>query len=221
MKKNSIIYISIFIIFLLFLIISASYAYFTSSINNSNITVVNTVLSSANAEFMAYSVDPLSISAELSDFLAASDTPVASDNGTIIVKLASSEAGQTVHCTYDVRFIWDSTTQYTTATQSLSSGTYELSILGSRTTTGDTTGHSYESKDLSEINLTNLSWTGNAGVAGRYATLVSGAEIYSMATTDTTTTWTFTINLYSLSGNQSSLMNKNYQSHLVVTNIVC
>ena len=221
MKKNVIVNISILLIFMLFLVISASYAYFTSNINTTNITKVNTNLASADATFMAYSTDPLSISAELSDFMTASASPVETDNGVIVVKLSSSTAGQVAHCTYDVRFVWDSTTQYTTASQTLSSGTYELSILGSRTTTGDTSGHSYASKNLSETNLTNLTWNGTAGTAGRYATLVSGAEIYSNATTDTTTTWTFTINLYSLSGNQSSIINKNYQAHLAVTNIVC
>ena len=98
---------------------------------------------------------------------------------------------------------------------------YELSISGTRTTTGDTTGISYTNKNVTETNLSNLTWTGNAGTVGRYSKIVSGAEIHSKSTTATVTTWTYTMNFYVLPTNQNALSGKEFGLNLIVDNVSC
>lgn len=221
MKKKNIILLILTIAFLVTLVVSATYAYFAGSSSQSNATF-NTALPNKGI-FTSYSTDPLAFSLDAQDFDSASTTAKKTDNGNIIVDFISNNSNE-LHCTYDIRLVWDSTDQYISPSMTLPSNgyNYELSILGSRANSDSTSGHSYENKNLSEINLTNLNWEGTAGTIGRYATLVSGAEIYNKSITiSSRTTWTFTMKFYVLPSDQDIFENKNFAMHLQVANIVC
>ena len=211
------------VMLMLVLVFTATFAYFgMGTMNLTNIANLNVVTPTSMAAFTSYSNNSLSLSVELEDLMTVSPTPV-SDTGDLIVKLSAPSANTQMFCTYDIRYIWDTTDQYTSPTMTLNS-TYpnELSIAGSVVATGDSySGYTYTSKNLVEKDLSQFSWTGNAGTIGRYTTLVSGAKIYSNTTTGTTATWTFTLNFYTLPSNQASLGGKNMAGHLQAANIVC
>lgn len=210
------------ILLLLFVTISASYAYFSSRFNGDSISLNVTTNTSEAATFTAYAVDQIEFNVTAEELYTPSATPAKSDNGQVVVVLASPTEGKTVHCTYDILFTWDTTDQYTSPSTSLTGDTkFEISLLGHQEVTGDNTGHTYTKTSLAETNLSNFTWIRAAGEIGRYSRIVSGAEIYSNSTNQTKITWTFTLNFYSLSADQSGLMGKTYGAHLGVGNVVC
>lgn len=215
-------YTSIFaIIMLLIVTINATYAYFTSKIEVGNGAHLN-VTATAAPTFMAYASDQLALNVTASDMASASNTPSVTDSASIIATLSSSDNSTTVYCKYDIVLVWDTENQYTVPTSTLTNEyKYEISLLGNQTVTGDTTGHAYSVTKLNETNLTSFTWSGSAGVIGRNATVISGAQIYSNSTTPTQAKWDFTVNFYSLPTDQSALMGQNYGAHLAVTNVVC
>lgn len=221
MNKSKIVLLVVTILVFLGMVSMATYSFFATGRSESNLEY-NVSLPNKGI-FTSYSTDPLAFSLDAPDFATASTTAKKTDTGNIIVKYISN-ANDVMHCTYDIRLVWDSVDQYTSPSTTLphDNYSYELSILGSRTTTDATSGHSYTNISLSETNLTNLSWNGTAGSVGRYATLINGAEIYNKsASTYSTTTWTFTMKFYSLPVDQELFENKNYNLHLQVANIVC
>lgn len=222
-KKNNAILITT-ITLMLVLVFSATYAFFsTGTLNITNSSLLNTTLPSSTSTFTSYSNNPLALNVKLEDMVNASNVASVTDEGDLIVKLSSPAAGDQVYCTYDIRYIWDSTNQYTTPTQTLTSAyPFELSILGTATAVGDTTSsYTYSSKNLAENNLSSFTWNGTSGTAGRYATLISGAKIYSNTTSGTTVTWDFSLKFYTLPNDQSALVGKNYTGHLSAANIIC
>ena len=222
MKKN-LVFMIVSAIVLLSVVISATYAFFVSgSIDTTNNTTINASTPNKMATFMSYSTNPLDLSIEINDMMEASTTAAKSDEGNIYVTMSSPTNNDTVYCTYSIDFVWDSTDQYTSSSMILN-GTYpyELSISGSQSIMGDSTGHVYDNKNLSETNLTALTWTGNAGTVGRSARLVENAVIYSNSTTATTALWNFNLRFYSLPVAQSGLFGKTLSAHLVVSDVIC
>ena len=222
MKKKELIYTIIASCVLILLVSAVAYAYFGETINNEN--TVNLVITTPErlSSLTAYSTNPLSLNITADDLSEASTTAVKTDTGDIIVKLSAPANGQTVYCTYDIEFVWDTTDQYTTPSMTLNNDyKYEISLSGSQNIVGDLSGHQYTNVNFTERDLSSFSWTGTAGTIGRKATIVSGATIYSNSTTDTTSTWTFNLNFYSLPVHQSSVLGKNLSAHLTVANIIC
>ena len=218
-NKTNIVLTCISLAVLLVVTIIASYAYFTSTANITNNLKMNTTTMAA-ATFTAYAQDQIELNIGAEDMIEASSSPKKSDAGSIVAKLSSPEEGISVFCTYDIDLVWDTTDQYSAPTTTLS-GNYEISLLGSQTVSGDTTGHVYNVNRLTETNLTDFTWSGTVGAVGRKAKVISGAQIYSKSVAETTATWNFTLNFYSLSTDQSSIAGRNFGAHLAVTNVVC
>jgi len=209
------------LIMLLLVTISASYAYFNSKFNNNGTLNINTTTSEA-ATFTAYTLDQIEFNVTEDDLKEPSLTAVKNDAGQVVAVLSSPVEGKTVHCTYDIEFIWDTENQYTVPSMIFNNEyKYEISLQGSQSVTGDTTGHNYNNNLLRETNLTDFTWTGTAGSIGRRSKIISGAEIYSKSASQTKATWSFTLKFYSISADQSNLMGKSYGAHLAVTNVVC
>jgi len=222
-KKNNFIITILTIAMLLFITISATYAYFSSSQNMNNL-VINASMQANKASFTSYVSDQIELNVSSEYFVDPSTMPSVSDNGIIYVEFVSNSNEGNMHCTYDINLVWDSEQQYTAPSFPLpyeGGYNFELSILGNRYTENDSTGVSYQNKDLNEINISNLSWIGEEGSIGRYAVIVDNAEIYSTGTTSTKTTWTFTVNFYTLPELQSGVMGKDFSAHLEVSDIVC
>ncbi|MBE6155484.1 MAG: hypothetical protein E7164_01860 [Firmicutes bacterium] len=206
---------------LLFITISASYAYFSSKAQG-DITVNTNVTTVDAATFTAYTLDAIELNVTSEDMFSSSTTPAKSDNGTIVASLASPQENITVNCSYDIELIWDTTDQYTSPTTTLAAPyPYEISLLGTQSVSGDTTGHTYTVSSLTETNLTGFTWNGTIGEVGRSAKVISGAQIYSKSLNATTATWNFTLNFYSLPTDQTAITGKNYGAHLAVTNVIC
>ncbi len=224
MKKKSMILNVITIIVVFVLITSATYAFFTvGNLNVTNVANLNTGIPESRATFTAYSNDQINLSVGLVNMVVASSTPVANSTGNLIVNFKSPIAGQALECTYDIQFIWDSTDQYISPSMSLTANyPYELSIAATASASGDTySSYDYTSKNVTERDLSTLSWTGTQGTIGRKATVVSEANIYSNTVAGTTVTWNFIVNFYTTPGNQNSLLGKSLLAHLSAANINC
>ena len=222
MNKKETVYSVIAMIILMVFIFIATYAYFAGIIQNDNIVNFNTTTPEALASFTAYSTNPLALNISLDDLSNTSTNAVKTDTGDIIVQLSSPSSSKTVYCTYDIEFVWDSTDQYVTPSMTLEGDyLYEISLSGSQSIVGDTSGHEYANINFSETDLSTFSWNGSSGVAGRKAIIVNDATIYSRSATDTTATWTFTLNFYSLPVKQESVLGKNLAAHLTASNIIC
>lgn len=220
-NKSNLILTAIALLTLLVVTVSATYAYFTSKAEINSTLKLNTITSSA-ATFTAYTLDQISLDVTADDMFTPSAIASKTDNGNVVAVLSSPMEGSTVHCTYDIELIWDTTDQYITPTATLSGDyQYEISLKGTQNVSGDTTGHTYTVSSLNETNLTSFTWSGTAGTIGRKAKVITGAEIYSKSTSATTATWTFTVNFYTLPTDQSDLAGKSYGAHLAVTNVVC
>lgn len=222
-KKYNTIYIGIILVGLFTLIVSSSYAYFTAitDLGNANALNFSTITPSAPT-FSSYSSKNLTLNVNAGDMLEASTTPVKSSEGELIVTLAAPNAGSTVHCTYDV--VLETSSKYKPSNTLPLTGytgyNYEISLKGERATTGDTSGHTYVSKALSETSFGNYTLNANETNA-KTTTIISGAEIYSKSTTATKTTWTFTMNFYSLPVSQNSIFGQNISAKVYVANVVC
>lgn len=223
MQKQNTTLMVVTVIFMLFLIVSAAYAYFATNLAPINNVSVNTEVPSARATFTSYSTNPLQLNVTLDKLVVASTIATVTDTGDLIVKLSSPSAGQQMVCTYDVRYVWDSTNQYTTPSMTFTAKyPYEISLAATVSATGDSfSSYDYTSKNLVERDLSTFSWTGTAGTAGRYTTVISGAKIYSNTTAGTTATWNFNMRFYTLPASQASLMNKKLLGHIVTANIQC
>ena len=205
---------------LLVVTINATYAYFAG--NQSLNTLKVEAHTDAPASFTAYTADQISLNVKSENMAIPSTTPTVTDNGKVIAMLSSSSEGSEVSCTYDIELIWDTTSQYSTPSMTFNNEyKYEISLLGSQSVSGDTTGKIYPVTSLTETNLTNFSWSGSAGAIGRKAKVITGAKIYSKSLSATTATWNFVLNFYSLPTDQSGITGKNYGAHLAVANVVC
>ncbi|MBQ6841524.1 MAG: hypothetical protein IJO63_05365 [Bacilli bacterium] len=221
MSKTNIVVTGLALLMLLLVTVSATYAYFSGNQNLGNGLTVGAE-TDAPASFTAYTADQIALNVSAEDMAVASTTPAVTDNGKVIALLSSSSEDSVVHCTYDIELVWDSTTQYTVPSMTFNSDyKYELSLKGTQSVSGDTSGHTYTVTTLNETNLTDFTWSGSAGTVGRKAKVVTGAEIYSKSLTATTATWNFVLNFYSLPADQDDITGKSYNAHLTVSNVVC
>lgn len=211
------------ILFFMFLIASATYAYFATNIQIANLSV-EALFDSTKPSFTAYVEKDLNLQVYATDMLEHSSTSVKSADGVIKVDALASKENADMVCTYDIELVWTSD-EYVPSTvlpvQDAESNSfpYELSLKASRQITGDDE-YSYANKDLTEINLDNINFT-TVGDEKR-AKVISGAEIHNKsAATSTSTTWTFTLSFYSLPVTQDTLLGKTFSGHLMVTNVVC
>ena len=222
MKKSSYTLIIATIAIMLILVVSATYAYFTTSISITNNLAFNIEVPNARATFTSYSTNPLSLSVGLANVLIVSSSASVTDTGNLIIKL-SAPSGTQVHCKYDIKYVWDSTNQYSTPTMTLNTEhPFEMSLTATATATGDTfSSYSYSSKNLVEKDLSQFSWSGSAGSAGRNSTIIADADVYANNTTGTTVVWTFNYNFYTLPSNQSTFAGKQLLAHIETSNIRC
>lgn len=212
------------ILFLIFIVGSATYAYFSNSIKITSNIGFNTVFASTKPIFTSLVEKDLDLHVYRSDMLEGSSTSATSDNGIIKVNLLSSKDDMRAVCTYDIVLVWEAEDYVPSTTLPAHDADnnefpYELSLKASRTTTGDD-GYSYLDKNLAEINLDKIGFM-TVGEEKR-ATIISGAEIHNQSSSNsTTTTWNLTLSFYSLPVVQDALLGKTYSGRLVVTNVKC
>lgn len=213
------------VLFLTFLVASATYAFFATSAQITNNLVFEAIFDSTTPTFTASVEKDLNLQVYATDMLQHSSTSVKSADGIIKIDALASKDDADMVCTYDIDLVWDSDGYVPSTTlpaEDQETGTifpYELSIKGTRVVTGDD-GYTYTNKDLAEKNISDIEFT----IVGdeKRATIISGAEIHNKSATEKTlTTWTFTLSFYSLPVTQDALLGNTYSGHLVVTNAVC
>lgn len=220
-KRTSILIITI--IFLIFIIANATYAYFATSAEIINNLSFEAIFNSSMPAFTAEVKKDLSLNVYTTDMLQHSDVSVKSAEGIIDITALSASSTAAVVCTYDIDLVWDSegyvpSTTLPTYDTDNKAYPYELSIKGIRET--EDPGYTYQDKNLSEINISNITFKEEDGE--KRANLIKGAEIHNQSVdTATTTKWTFTLSFYSLPVSQNGLLGKTFTGHLVVSNAVC
>ena len=224
MKKNNYAIITITIIIMLIIILSATYAFFATNMSLINNVILNVEVPDASrATFTSYSTNPLQLNVEAANVLYPSTTATVTDTGDLIIKYSSPAANDEYECTYDVLYVWDTNTQYTSPTVTLSETyPYEISISGMVSATGDSfSSYDYTSKNLIEKDLSQFSWVGTPSSVGRYAKIIEGAKIYTNSVSGTTVTWTFNMNFYSLPVSQTRFSGSILNAHIVTGNVRC
>ena len=197
-------------ILLLFIVITASFAYFGSfDVNlNNNVAVNINAVSPGDATFIS-SATQLNLqvpAANMSQTVADNTVAAASNTATLTVNLAGA-ANLLTTCTYDIVYEYDSTSNVYGKSPTTKNSNKEITL------------------QVSNVNGTNnfaneknfdydSSWTNNK------RTLVSGASISSMGSL-TTQNISITGKYYNLTISQSSLEGKSFTGKIYVTNHKC
>ena len=197
-------------ILLLFIVITASFAYFGSfDVNlNNNVAVNINAVSPGNATFISNATQlNLQVpAANMSQTVADNTVAAASNTATLTVNLAGA-ANLLTTCTYDIVYEYDSTSNVYGKSPTTKNSNKEITL------------------QVSNVNGTNnfaneknfdydSSWTNNK------RTLVSGASISSMGSL-TTQNISITGKYYNLTILQSSLEGKSFTGKIYVTNHKC
>lgn len=199
--------ISIFAsVFLLVIVIGASFAYFGSfNINLNNNVAVNITASSPGTATFVSSSATLNLqvpAANMSQTVVANATaPVlaAESTANMNVSLTSGSTGVSITCKYNVYYEYSGSNVYgATATPKTTGATKEITMQVAATV-GGTNNYSAE---------TNFD-TGNGKTwASNKATLITNATITNASTTATTQTLSFTMRFYNFNADQNKLAGK-------------
>ena len=199
--------ISIFAsVFLLVIVIGASFAYFGSfNVNLNNNVAVNITASSPGTATFVSSSATLNLqvpAANMSQTVVANATaPVlaAESTANMNVSLTSGSTGVSITCKYNVYYEYSGSNVYgATATPKTTGATKEITMQVAATV-GGTNNYSAE---------TNYD-TGNGKTwASNKATLITNATITNASTTATTQTLSFTMRFYNFNADQNKLAGK-------------
>lgn len=199
--------ISIFAsVFLLVIVIGASFAYFGSfNVNLNNNVAVNITASSPGTATFVSSSATLNLqvpAANMSQTVVANATaPVlaAESTANMNVSLTSGSTGVSITCKYNVYYEYSGSNIYgATATPKTTGATKEITMQVAATV-GGTNNYSTE---------TNFD-TGNGKTwASNKATLITNATITNASTTATTQTLSFTMRFYNFNADQNKLAGK-------------
>ncbi len=199
--------ISIFAsVFLLVIVIGASFAYFGSfNVNLNNNVAVNITASSPGTATFVSSSATLNLqvpAANMSQTVVANATaPVlaAESTANMNVSLTSGSTGVSITCKYNVYYEYSGSNVYgATATPKTTGATKEITMQVAATV-GGTNNYSAE---------TNFD-TGNGKTwASNKATLITNATITNASTTATTQTLSFTMRFYNFNADQNKLAGK-------------
>lgn len=199
--------ISIFAsVFLLVIVIGASFAYFGSfNVNLNNNVAVNITASSPGTATFVSSSATLNLqvpAANMSQTVVANATaPVlaAESTANMNVSLTSGSTGVSITCKYNVYYEYSGSNIYgATATPKTTGATKEITMQVAATV-GGTNNYSAE---------TNFD-TGNGKTwASNKATLITNATITNASTTATTQTLSFTMRFYNFNADQNKLAGK-------------
>ena len=193
-------------LFLLLIVIGASFAYFGSfTVNLNNNVAVNinaaspgtsTFISTSatlNLQVPASNMSQTVVEGESSPVLAAEST------ANMNISLTSGSAGVSVTCTYNVYFEYSGTYVYGTGATPKTTGATKEITMQVAASVGGTNIYSAE---------TNCD-TGNGKTwASNKATLITDATITNASTTATTQTLSFTMRFYNFNADQNALAGK-------------
>ena len=200
-------------ILLLFIVITASFAYFGSfNVNlNNNVAVNINAVSPGNATFIS-SATQLNLqvpAANMSQTVADNSVAAASNTATLTVNLTGA-ANLLTTCTYDIVYEYDSNSNIYGGSQ-----TKSVAKNGDKEITLQVSGVTGTNNFASEKNFDyDSSWTNNK------RTLVSGATISSNGTL-TTQNISITGKYYNLTIPQTSIEGKAFTGKIYVTNHSC
>ena len=197
-------------ILLLFIVITASFAYFGSfDVNlNNNVAVNINAVSPGNATFISNATQlNLQVpAANMSQTVADNTVAAASNTATLTVNLAGA-ANLLTTCTYDIVYEYDSTSNVYGKSPTTKNGNKEITL--------QVAGVTGTNNFASEKNFDyDSNWS------GLKRTLVSGASISSMGSL-TTQNISITGKYYNLTISQSSLEGKSFTGKIYVTNHKC
>ena len=176
---------------LLVTVIGASFAYFMSgSVDTTNKTDITGTTGSAIPISLVTIGDNISLSASSQSMIEASisDSPVATEEGTLTVKLTAGTSELPIECEYDIYYVWESDSDtYTRTDNSLLEFTYRINKNSSN-----------------YINETNyVSTTNTVQKIGTEKITSSGTEVVD--------TYNITNKFYNLSVDQTLNANKNFK----------
>ena len=197
-------------ILLLFIVITASFAYFGSfDVNlNNNVAVNINAVSPGDATFIS-SATQLNLqvpAANMSQTASNNEIAAATNTATLTVNLTGA-ANLLTTCTYDIVYEYDSTSNVYGKSPTTKNGNKEITL------------------QVSNVNGTNnfaneKNFDYDSSWSGLKRTLVSGASISSMGSL-TTQNISITGKYYNLTISQSSLEGKSFTGKIYVTNHKC
>ena len=197
-------------ILLLFIVITASFAYFGSfDVNlNNNVAVNINAVSPGNATFISNATQlNLQVpAANMSQTASNNEIAAATNTATLTVNLTGA-ANLLTTCTYDIVYEYDSTSNVYGKSPTTKNGDKEITL------------------QVSNVNGTNnfaseKNFDFDSSWSGLKRTLVSGASISSMGSL-TTQNISITGKYYNLTISQSSLEGKSFTGKIYITNHKC
>lgn len=214
MKNNNNFALVITIMFLLTLIVTATYSYFAAVTETSNSVAINIQTPGNVSTFITEHVDnSMTITAsQMQQSAASSSTPVATTTGKLIAKLTSTD-GSLVSCTFNIKFKWNTSTTYTKSSGATTEFTYKAvsscAVGSSGVCPSGTTTVSTGPTQIGNIG------TGNFTIAS--ATLKS-----NNSTSASVMTTNVTLSFYNLpSVDQDSQKGLTYSAKIFVEDVVC
>ena len=215
-EKQSLITLILTVVMLLVLVIGASFAYFSASVNVTANTLVD--VKAPNREvFTVASVTNVGINVTNDKMLTTATSAAGATNSTLYSQASLSISYSAANasgskCTYNIILTRTSSSAYSASTyytNNSSTYPYEFSIQ----VTPSTWRGSGSAVSLAQTNIDKLNWSGTT------ATLISGANIRSTASV--IQDWTIIFRAYNLPGNQDNLAGLNWSGTISVSNVQC
>lgn len=206
-------------VFLLLIVIGASFAYFGSfTVNLNNNVAVNINAASPGTSTFVSTSATLNLQVPASNMsqtvVEGQSSPVlaASSTANMNISLTSGSAGVSITCNYNVYYEYSGSNVYgATATPKTTGATKEITMQVTASV-GGTNNYSTE---------TNFD-TGNGKTwASNKATLITGATITNASTTATTQTLSFTMRFYNFNANQNALAGKPFTGKIYAEKTNC
>ncbi len=207
-------------VFLLVIVIGASFAYFGSfSVNLNNNVAVNINAASPGTSTFVSTSATLNLQVPASNMsqtvVEGQSSPVlaAESSANMNISLTSGSTGVSVTCKYNVYFEYDTNSNvYGSTTTPKTSGATKEITMQVTSSVGGTNSYSTE---------TNFD-TGNGKTwSSNKATLISDATITNASTTATTQTLKFTMRFYNFNASQNALAGKPFTGKIYADKTSC
>lgn len=220
-KRNTLLLTVIAVATLLVAVVGATFAYFASSSDTANTLDldVTTVKSTASLTAGATQLE-MEITPDLMQQSTAANTSIKNTTGEITVELTSDAAAT---CYYDIAFTWDGTAYE--PTDNLATDQNEFTVKAEyAATSGTSTQGTNQISGETQMNKIAAMTGEDGSIADIVKTglVVDEASISSNSGATAKATWTFELNFYNLTLDQTdSQGGKNYKGTFKVVNVAC
>ena len=228
-SRSSKVYLAITIALFLVVVISATYAFFASNINNGNGLNIQVSTSGDSYALTGSSTGNIEMKVTSTDMMASkmSTEPIKSDTAEIKINLVSPSQETMTSCKYDIVWIWESEDIYTQA-DGILGDIYKIAdkqfCVPSQETSCDGEYLGYFPYEFSvvipglieEQELSNLSIEDNKVVIANDVKLAT-----SNAGSGVTVNHLVQMNIYNIPYDQNNIKGKNFSGHFDVENVSC